>query len=195
MSDWYCYIESGDGGGHFNPGRGPENSPAAENVGDWFEYMWSTTRAIRKDITQQDLTKDPIAVDLMEKCARFHIMCGERLIEEDSHNFANKLNDENLTKCIQTLKHMYYDLGIIEGAQCPNEAEVRAYGVLLNLNDGDTLRSVQTLEMRIRNSEEIKFSIKLLNAVNNNNYVKFFKLVRQATLMQVSWDFSGILQI
>jgi hypothetical protein len=24
-----------------------------ENVGDWFEYVWSMTRAIRKDVTQQ----------------------------------------------------------------------------------------------------------------------------------------------
>ena len=35
-------------------------------------------------------------------------MCSERLIEEESHNFDKKLNDENLTKCVQTLKHMYY---------------------------------------------------------------------------------------
>ena len=54
-----------------------------ENVGDWFEYIWSMTRAIRKDITQQDL-KDPVTVELVEKCARFHIVCSERLIEEVS---------------------------------------------------------------------------------------------------------------
>ena len=83
-----------------------------ENVGEWFEYLWSTTRAIRKDITQQDLKTDPMAVDLVEKIARFHIMCAERLVEEESYNFDKKLNDENLTKCIQTLKHMYYDMSI-----------------------------------------------------------------------------------
>ena len=53
-----------------------------------------------------------MAVDLVEKIARFHIMCAERLVEEESYNFDKKLNDENLTKCIQTLKHMYYDMGI-----------------------------------------------------------------------------------
>ena len=53
-----------------------------------------------------------MAVDLVEKIARFHIMCAERLIEEEIYNFDKKLNDENLTKCIQTLKHMYYDMGI-----------------------------------------------------------------------------------
>ena len=73
----------------------------------------------------------------------------------------------------------------IEGQQCPNEAEFRAYDVLLNLNDGDTLRRIQTLDSDIRTSPEILFAIKVLTAVNNNNYVRFFKLVRQATLLQV----------
>lgn len=55
--------------------------PTNENTGDWFEYIWSMTRAIRKDITQQDL-KDTVTAELVEKCARFHIICAERLIEE-----------------------------------------------------------------------------------------------------------------
>ena len=55
----------------------------------------------------------PLNISLqVEKCARFHIVCSERLVEVDSHDFDKKLNDENLTKCIQTLKHMYYDLSI-----------------------------------------------------------------------------------
>ena len=35
-----------------------------ETVGDWFEYVWSTTRGIRKDLTQQDMTS-LTAVDLV----------------------------------------------------------------------------------------------------------------------------------
>jgi hypothetical protein len=42
----------------------------------------------RKDITQQDL-KDPVTVELVEKCARFHIVCAERLIEEVRYRFEN----------------------------------------------------------------------------------------------------------
>ena len=117
------------------------------------------------------------------------------------------MNDENLTKCIQTLKHMYYDISI-EGQNCPNEAEFRAYDILMKINDGgmlssyklsiepvfileknylfsDTLRSIQTLDPYVRTSTEVTFAIKVLTAVNTNNYVKFFKLVRQATLLQV----------
>ena len=50
----------------------------------------------------------------------------------------------------------------------------------------DTLRSIQTLDPEVRTSAEVTFAIKVLTAVNTNNYVKFFKLVRQATLLQVN---------
>ena len=33
-----------------------------------------------------------------------------------------KLKDENLTKCLRTLKHMYYDLSL-EGVFCPRERQ------------------------------------------------------------------------
>ena len=160
MEKWYEDVENFVSPPEFES----EEETLTENTGEWFEFIWSTTRAIRKDITQQDLNRDPIAVDLIEKCARFHIMCSERLIEEEryllflilfcdlhypilfifSHNFDKKLNDENLTKCIQTLKHMYYDISI-EGQNCPNEAEFRAYDILMKINDGGMLSSYKSL--------------------------------------------------
>ena len=54
--------------------------------------------------------------------------------------FDAKINDENLTKCLQTLKELYYDLETKQNVFCPNEAEVRGYMVLMRLNDGDILR-------------------------------------------------------
>lgn len=75
----------------------------------------------------------------MEKCARFHIYCGARLVEEGPMIFDAKINTENLTKCLQTLKEMYADL-VKRGVTCESEAEFRAYIVLMNLNNGDTLR-------------------------------------------------------
>ena len=184
VQEWYANVMAG--GDYPHPPNQSDNGLQYlkfENVGEWFEYLWSTTRAIRKDITQQDLKTDPLAVDLIEKIARFHIMCAERLVEEDSSNYEPKLNDENLTKCIQTLKHMYYDMGI-EGQKCPNESEFRGYDVLLKLNDGDTLRIIQTLDTEVRTSAEIKFALEALTAINTNNYVRFFKVVGRASLLQ-----------
>merc|ERR1719233_2885955 len=119
MSDWFQFIDQlslqsllpSDPMSQFYV-LNPEYT--GETVGDWFEFMWSVTRAIRKDITQQN-SSDLVSLSIVEKCARFHIFCAERLCEEDAHNFDRKLNDENLTKCLRTLKLFYESSGINSG--------------------------------------------------------------------------------
>lgn len=91
-----------------------------------------------QDITQQHLC-DPLTVSLIEKCARFHIHCAHHLCQEPMMSFDAKINNENLTKCLQSLKEMYQDLAS-KNIYCPHEAEFRQYSVLLKLNDGDILR-------------------------------------------------------
>lgn len=54
-------------------------------------------------------------------------------------SFDAKINNENMTKCLQSLKEMYQDLAN-KGIYCQSEAEFRGYNVLLNLNKGDILR-------------------------------------------------------
>ncbi|XP_033121613.1 germinal-center associated nuclear protein-like isoform X2 [Anneissia japonica] len=148
---------------------------------DWFDFVWNRTRGIRKDITQQHLC-DLTAVDLVEKCARFHIYCAQRLCEAGTRVFDPKINNENLTKCLQSLKQFYADLDE-EGTICPNEAEFRGYNVLLNLNQGDILREVQKYRFEVRQSSEVKFAVQVFTALNSNNYVCFFKLVKSATYL------------
>ena len=70
---------------------------------------------------------------------RFHIYCSHRLCEKEMGVFSPKINNENLTKCLQSLEHFYYDLNN-ENIHCPNEAEFRTYDILLKLNEGDILR-------------------------------------------------------
>ena len=80
---------------------------------------------------------------LIEKCTRFHVHCAHHLCEERTSSFDAKINNENMTKCLQSLKEMYQDLAM-EQTFCPREAEFRQYSVLLKLNDGDILRSVHS---------------------------------------------------
>ncbi|XP_062580149.1 uncharacterized protein LOC134242131 [Saccostrea cucullata] len=110
--------------------------------GDWFYFLWNRTKGIRKEITQQQFCNVE-SVELLEKCVRFHIFCAERLCEEDMHSFDDKVNNENMAKCLQTLKENYSDL---EKKQvfCVNEPEMRCYMVLMNLNEGDILRELNT---------------------------------------------------
>ncbi|XP_072751971.1 uncharacterized protein Xmas [Anoplolepis gracilipes] len=151
------------------------------NLAEWYHFLWDRTRGIRKDITQQELCCVE-SVELIEQCARFHIVCSERLCAEDASVFDKKINTENLTKCLQTLKYMYHDLRL-KGITCENESEFRAYIVLLNLNNGNFLYDLQQLPKSVQNSPEIKFAINIYFALDSNNYYKFFKLVRETTYL------------
>ncbi|XP_012276982.1 uncharacterized protein LOC105697848 isoform X2 [Orussus abietinus] len=151
------------------------------NLAEWFHFLWDRTRGIRKDITQQELCCID-SVELVEQCARFHIICSERLCAEEPSVFDKKINTENLTKCLQTLKYMYHDLRV-KGITCKNEPEFRGYVILLNLNDGNFMWDVQKLPVEIQKSKEIKFAIKVYLSLESNNYCRFFKLVRKTTYL------------
>uniref|UniRef100_A0A3B4ANF1 Germinal-center associated nuclear protein n=1 Tax=Periophthalmus magnuspinnatus TaxID=409849 RepID=A0A3B4ANF1_9GOBI len=152
-----------------------------DNYRDWYDFVWNRTRGIRKDIIQQDLSC-PDTVALIEKCTRFHIHCAHQLCEEHLSAFDPKINNENMTKCLQSLKEMYQDLST-RGVYCPREAEFRQYKILLNLNEGDILREAQQLRPEVRNSVEVKFAVQAFSAVSNNNFVRFFKLVQSASYL------------
>ncbi|XP_046839078.1 germinal-center associated nuclear protein-like [Xenia sp. Carnegie-2017] len=150
--------------------------------GEWFNFLWNRTRAIRKDITQQHLCNEESA-ELVEKITRFHIFCSHYLCEEDIHSFDPKINNENLTKCLQTLKQIYTDLYSEQGIKCENEAEFQAYDILLNLNEGDSLRKAMQYRVEIRNSPEVKFSLEVFSSVNTHNYIRFFKLLQSTSYL------------
>uniref|UniRef100_A0A670Y2T0 Germinal-center associated nuclear protein n=1 Tax=Pseudonaja textilis TaxID=8673 RepID=A0A670Y2T0_PSETE len=151
------------------------------NYREWYDFVWNRTRGIRKDITQQHLCS-PLTVSLIEKCTRFHIHCSHHLCEEPMSSFDAKINNENMTKCLQSLKEMYQDLAN-KGIYCKGEAEFRGYNVLLNLNKGDILREVQQFRPSVRNSPEVRFAVQAFAALNSNNFVKFFKLVQTASYL------------
>ncbi|XP_061858231.1 germinal-center associated nuclear protein isoform X2 [Colius striatus] len=151
------------------------------NYREWYDFVWNRTRGIRKDITQQHLC-NPLMVSLIEKCTRFHIHCAHHLCEEPMSSFDAKINNENMTKCLQSLKEMYQDLAN-KGIYCKSEAEFRGYNVLLNLNKGDILREVQQFHPEVRNSPEVRFAVQAFAALNSNNFVRFFKLVREASYL------------
>ena len=117
-------------------------------------------------------------------------------------DFDQKINDENLTKCLQTLKHMYYDLSV-KDIYCENEAEFRAYDILLHLNGGDILRllrefqyvinhfkvnfffvdcrELQQLRTEVHESLQVKGALQFFYALNSRNYVRFFNLAKKNT--------------
>lgn len=151
------------------------------NLADWFHFLWDRTRGIRKDITQQELCCVD-SVELVEQCARFHIFCSERLCAEEPSVFDKKINTENLTKCLQTLKYMYHDLRV-KGVACRNEPEFRGYIILLNLNDGNFMWDLQKLPPDVQKSYEVRFAIQVFSCLESHNFSKFFKLVKNTTYL------------
>ncbi|VDN30402.1 unnamed protein product, partial [Cylicostephanus goldi] len=140
-----------------------------DDLATWYDFLWSRTRAIRKEITQLMLT-DKTAVALIERCARLHILCAYQLcrlsFEKFDQNmntenlakcarlhilcayqlcclsfekFDQNMNTENLAKCLQSLRHLYEDLAA-QGITLDTEAEFRSYDVMLHLYDSNILR-------------------------------------------------------
>nr|CDS32370.1 80 kDa MCM3 associated protein [Hymenolepis microstoma] len=150
----------------------------------WYEFLWTRTRAIRKDITQQRLCS-PTIVSIVEKITRFHIFCAARLVDQSLDAFDPRINSENLTQCLQTLKELYSDIQSSAGSNsivklCPCEAEFRAYMILMKLNECSVLDEVQKFPEAIRKSPEVQFAISVHSAVAERNHVRFFRLIRQA---------------
>lgn len=49
------------------------------------------------------------------------------------------MNAENLSKCLQTLRHLYDDLAR-KSIYCESESEFRSYDILMNLGNSNALR-------------------------------------------------------
>ncbi|XP_068227067.1 germinal-center associated nuclear protein [Palaemon carinicauda] len=156
---------------------------ASTDIGIWYNYLWDRTRAIRSDITQQQLT-DGVAVTIIERCVRFHIYADVHLCQESPDVFDRKLNTENLTKSLQTLKELYKDLAELN-KNFPSESEFRAYEMLLNLNDGEKIvHQYSQYRDEVQKSSDVIFALKVFLALKSNNFVKFFKLIRSGTYLQ-----------
>lgn len=154
-----------------------------EELATWYDFLWSRTRAIRKEITQLMLS-DGAAVALFERCARLHILCAYKLCHLGFDKFDQNMNTENLAKCLQSLRHLYEDLEL-QGEVFSTEAEMRGYDVMLHLHDSNIMRQVLSYRKEVRESQPVRLALQLSSALQNNNYVRFFRLLkREATFLQ-----------
>ncbi|CAD6194544.1 unnamed protein product [Caenorhabditis auriculariae] len=157
--------------------------PSEEQRTSWYDFLWSRTRAVRKEVTQLSLT-DATAVTLVERCTRLHILCGYILCTLEVEQFDPKMNNENLGKCLQTLRHMYEDFGR-RGIHMENEAEFRAYDVMLHLEDTNVLSQVLAYRSEVRDAKPVRLALQLAACMHNNNFCRFFRLLKnEATFLQ-----------
>lgn len=156
---------------------------SADQRGAWYNFLWNRTRALRKEVTQLSLS-DTLALNLVERCTRLHILFGYVLCDLGVEQFDPAMNNETLGKCLQTLRHLYEDFEK-RGISCENEPEFRSYDVMLHMNDTNVLAQVLAYRSEVRQSQPVRLALQLATAFRDNNYFRFFRLLQtQASYLQ-----------
>ena len=102
------------------------------------KFVWDRTRAIRNDFSIQQLTKVAdlrVAVDCLERIARFHILSLHQLSRSGTGDgdFDSYQEREQLNNTLLSLMYYYEDSR--HKMIFPNEAEFRAYCIILEIQD------------------------------------------------------------
>ncbi|KAL2622389.1 hypothetical protein R1flu_002594 [Riccia fluitans] len=165
-------------------------------------FLFDRTRAIRQELGMQRI-RDLQSVTIHEEVVRFHILSQHELLElnrQRSKQIDTHLNLQQLSKSLYSLLNLYTTLGGGEHeAQLENEAEFYAYFVLLNLGNHGQFQAeslslwLPSVPSRVLRSPPVQFARKVLRCYRSNNFVGFFRLVKEATylqacLMELSFD-------
>ncbi|KAG9004985.1 hypothetical protein FRB90_010638, partial [Tulasnella sp. 427] len=145
------------------------------------EFIFDRTRAIRQDFTIQGGSRGAIAVECHERIARFHILSlhESRIGPQQDREWEAGLREqysltldiEQLNKTLTTLMQ-YYDDFRAEGVTFPNEAEFRAYRLLLQMRDGDVGRRTQRIPPDVFASPWIQSAITLRSLLQHPSSIK-----------------------
>jgi hypothetical protein len=157
-----------------------------------YNFCWDRFRMIRKDFVLQNYRGaggrvHPIALDIHERIARYHVLSEHELIETES--FVAQQNMEQLGQTLKSLNELYDESHKVgdPARLSPFEAECRAYFILCTLDNGrgmDVLKYVKVLPHHILESPHIKFAMRVFVARHTGDYFQFFSLLRQATYLQ-----------
>ncbi|KAF4146384.1 SAC3/GANP family [Phytophthora infestans] len=157
-----------------------------------YNFCWDRFRMIRKDFVLQNYRGaggrvHPIALDIHERIARYHVLSEHELIEVQS--FVAQQNMEQLGQTLKSLNELYDESHKVGDPAylSPFEAECRAYFILCTLDNGrgmDVLKYVKNLSRHILESPHMKFAMRVFVARHTGDYFQFFSLLRQATYLQ-----------
>lgn len=146
-------------------------------------FVWNRTRAIRQDFIVQG-EAGPLTIECHERIARWHILSLHwrgGSVDQKGKPRENVLGDrdpwseqqelEQLAKTLTSLNEFYDDLRLATGqaAPSPNEAEFRAYHLILNLYDPEVLRSVELLPEQIFDAPVLQAAIRLRAYAQRSN--------------------------
>ncbi|KAI1292416.1 hypothetical protein EDD11_008777 [Mortierella claussenii] len=147
---------------------------AQEDLGDSHAFIRDRTRSIRQDFTFQN-SRGLDAVYAHEIIARYHILCVHQLCEKPG--FTAQQEMEQLRKVLTSLDEFYDELRL-EGVECPNEAEFRAYHVLSHLHETDIIRQAQLLPPHIFQDPYIQVAVEMHALTRRSNDVPLKRVVQ-----------------
>ncbi|CEH16900.1 Nuclear protein export factor [Ceraceosorus bombacis] len=123
-------------------------------------FIWNRTRAVRQDFIVQG-QGGPMTIECHERIARYHILCLHWKGGRGAEEWSEQQEMEQLRKTIRSLSEFYADLRALTGKSAPNEAEFRAYELLLHHRDPDTLREIERLPPIIFDSPTLQTALRL----------------------------------
>ena len=153
--------------------------------------MWNRTRAIRQDFIVQGL-RGALEIECHERIARYHILCLHWKGGAGAEGWSEQQELEQLRKTIRSLTEFYDDLRRSSGQDSPNEAEFRAYNLLLHMQDPETLREVEVLPSAVFDSASVQAALRLRGyAQRSNNIVKRGRPLNTESTMNLWTRFFG----
>lgn len=102
-----------------------------------------------------------MTIECHERIARYHILCLHWKGGVGSEEWSEQQELEQLRKTIRSLTEFYADIRAQTGKSAPNEAEFRAYNLLLHHRDPETLREIETLPNIIFDAPSVQCALKL----------------------------------
>lgn len=142
-----------------------------------YNFIRDRGRAIRKDFKVQNHLKGPECVDVLEKLGRFLVHSDFVLCELPESKYSWKQNRHQLTDTITTLNEIYDD-EVHEDHKYENEAEFRAYYILLNIDDVVPTARAQSWHSSIVEHPVVQHAMQLHMLYQNRLVSNFFQQVR-----------------
>lgn len=103
-----------------------------------------------------------------EIIARLHIIALHKLADEPVTRFSAQQEMEQLQKVLTTLQQLYDDARDV-GIFYPNEAEFRAYQLIIHLRDQDQERQAQRWAPKVFDSKQVQQALKFFMLAQRNN--------------------------
>lgn len=148
-----------------------------------FDFINDRARAICTDLTVQSAKFSIASLSIHERLVRFFILSEYILCSEPSYTKSKVDSEKQLRGRLTSCSDIYKECRR-QGIYCPFEAELQSYMLLYECEiEFETSFRLASLTTFVRESEEVKFSLEVINAYKNGLFYRFFELFEKATIL------------